>query len=1108
MKRIAKAFIVLFTIFIFFSYINIKGKEDKFNNLISSNEILCNSKDLSNDRYFSFDNDKNALCNELMLAEANLSLANNNFSKKQANPIDIARINDNAVSYIYNDCYITSTISNNSLDNNSITTSGFYISKNDMNYMVLVKKDNDEAKMVDSYEEFKEPGKYTITITTEANISTEKIVYVYSKITNYGYDYYFNNSMIYGDRVYANGDNNCFAVNSKLYIKKIDYLGIRGILKNETTNNVINISEALGDRYISLSSGDYSLNIVLGNSNNGEVLSYNYKFSISNKASKPGYNYNKLSNLREAKDLVLEHYELKYNSNVIVFSISNYDEAYKYAYKLENDLVEFKGDGSYYKDYNGDIIKYNDSLLLEEMISHYAKKRIEKGFFTDKNIAFKSYDKLYDNLNVLDNVYDSYIVPSDKMDSLYSSSFIINDFIFDYVSQYDSISINAYCHKNGSNYKLEYGIPIYKQLSVDSKYTITEANIYGYELEYDVYFYNSSNTIISATIFNDDAYTNMEIDNSFTNEITVDSMVINNVKNDLINNSIIILESNAYTFKLIGNYIDFIGLALYKEGEYKITFIDSLVRSFTIKVYISGNVGYKSIITDGILSVTQIYNLIYLNDIKNYEELIYNRDDLKALSERYVDICRYKYSSYNSYMLLVNKAKGVYLNQASQVKEINSIAIQLCEAYDLLIPSINKTRLYKELQLFEGLNRDLYVASTYDGYYDLYKEADLVFKADDITSFDVIKYSNELALKYSELVLRGDKSALKEKYNAVCDYKATDYTPNSYDNFIKTLDEAKEILNNIDATQNEIDTAMNTILLGESNLILRANYNELVGLFNLIDDISEWKYTTKSIQELKDNYDYAYKIYEAQNANQEYVNQIVLELNNCYMRLEKCGDETKLHDLVVKISKLEKAIYTSDTINPLLEKYNEANLIISERHSQDKIDLVENELSSLYKNLKIREDKEKLYYKLIELSKIDYTGISSQEMASFMKVYNSAYETLYLENATEDEINLAYDKLVKANEKLFDDLQIELVSPWVIIVVCLAALLALVLANNLMKEVFDCELVGLLILWIPSIIALPLLFIFTPFVGGIILLIEFGIIVLCMIIGILVDVNM
>lgn len=1010
--------------------------------------------------------------------------------------INVVNLTDDYIGYIHNDSYISSMKSSDFLFDGGITTTGFYVDNNGyIDYDISIKKNDEDYIHIDRYMEFRDNGKYTISYKSPLGNLKSITIYVFTEAINYGFDVYFDNEIIVGEKIYS--DNIKYSSCAEIFIKSNNMPPIDIAILNITTNSNRYISDSFGGSYYNLELGRNEISASIGDLALGEVITFDYSLEVLNQISIPNYNYQMLM---ENKILNLKHYEVSFNSSKILFSMDDYADAYKYAYKIEESFVN----NNYYKDKMGEIVYYQNNNDLLEMLDYYAKKRIEVAYFTDASIKIEKYNNLYDDLLYLNIENDKYISDSDNYSSLYMDAIILNDYTFKSIVDYDSISVVAYCHNNKKTYNIDYDVSISKQLTVYSKYTIIEENIYGNINEYYAY-YVGDDLIINSTIDNLSTVINQDLDGSVIN---VDSFKMLDTKVDELNNSIVIIESTAYSYKLIGKADEIKNLGIYKCGVYTITCINSFYSSYSFKLIVSGEVEYKDLIKNEILSYTQLYNNIHINDLDIKEELLYDRFDLYKLNNRVVDINKYTYSSYLNYSNCLSASLNIYSNEYSTEIEINEIAFKLIDAYDSLIESIDKTNLYNKIFQYENIDSNLYVSSTYQKFISEYEYACDVYKKDDISYIDILNCCNRLDSSYNGLILRGNKTNLINIYDDACSKNELVYTPISYKKLSDSILKAKQVIDNIDATQTDIDFVYNSLYYDFNNLMVRANYSELQKIFNEIENIREWKYTTKSIDNLNQEMDFAYKIYLEQNETQEYVNQIVLSLNKQINELELCGDETKLHDLLVELSTIHTAIYKKETIDPLLQKVKEANEIIKYRYSQEVIDSIIDELNELYEGLEIREDKEKLYYKLIEYSETDYSGVSANRMSSFIKVYNKAYEVLNSNEATSEEIEDMYNQLIRANEIIFEEIKIELVSPWVIIIVCLASLLALVLANNLMKEVFDCERVGLLILWIPSIIALPLLFIFTPFVGGIIMLIEFGVIVVSMIIGIVIDINL
>jgi hypothetical protein len=98
-----------------------------------------------------------------------------------------------------------------------------------------------------------------------------------------------------------------------------------------------------------------------------------------------------------------------------------------------------------------------------------------------------------ESLNISDSIR---VFPSqEEKDKLIKHKPYINGFEFINVADYDVVEVTAYCEKDGKTYNIQFNKPIEEQLHISSKYTITETNIYGDSVSYDVYFVNENQTI-------------------------------------------------------------------------------------------------------------------------------------------------------------------------------------------------------------------------------------------------------------------------------------------------------------------------------------------------------------------------------------------------------------------------------------------------------------------------------------------------------------------------------------------------------------------------------------------------------------------------------------
>ena len=111
-------------------------------------------------------------------------------------------------------------------------------------------------------------------------------------------------------------------------------------------------------------------------------------------------------------------------------------------------------------------------------------------------------------------------------------------------------------------------------------------------------------------------------------------------------------------------------------------------------------------------------------------------------------------------------------------------------------------------------------------------------------------------------------------------------------------------------------------------------------------------------------------------------------------------------------------IYSKETIEPLLAKYNESLTILSARYTQSEINTIKNELISLKSALVVREDKQELYNTLTEMAQMDISGYSKKKQEAFVSAYNSAMETLNSLDSTEEQVSSAKQSIQEAKTNL------------------------------------------------------------------------------------------
>ncbi len=150
-----------------------------------------------------------------------------------------------------------------------------------------------------------------------------------------------------------------------------------------------------------------------------------------------------------------------------------------------------------------------------------------------------------------------------------------------------------------------------------------------------------------------------------------------------------------------------------------------------------------------------------------------------------------------------------------------------------------------------------------------------------------------------------DKSALEAAINSYSAYVEIDYTAESWKPFADALANAKTVLANEAATQEDVDAAEEALINAAKGLIKvekptdTVNKNALKTMIEKVEELNEKDYSTASWKTLQDSLDAAKGILADENATQAMVDQAYINLVTAWKNLE-VGLNTSAADVVIK----------------------------------------------------------------------------------------------------------------------------------------------------------------------------------------------------------------
>ncbi len=252
-------------------------------------------------------------------------------------------------------------------------------------------------------------------------------------------------------------------------------------------------------------------------------------------------------------------------------------------------------------------------------------------------------------------------------------------------------------------------------------------------------------------------------------------------------------------------------------------------------------------------------------------------------------------------------------------------------------------------------------------------------------------------------------------------YDEKDYTYVSYQEYLKVLANAKEVLSNDDSSQKEIDTAYLNLQLAIENLIPINNINKTalkiaIDLANAITDEDLENVVPAVVEEFKVALQEANEVYSNVGASQADVNAAFDRLTNVMHMLDFVkGDKTALKAFIDKVSGLDSTKYTEATWTAFETELNEANSVYNDENAmQEEVNSAHEELVTAFLNLRLIPDKsllEELINKAEGLDSTNYTKASYKVVSDALNEAKAVYENL---NATQEEVDNAKDILAKA----------------------------------------------------------------------------------------------
>ncbi len=249
-----------------------------------------------------------------------------------------------------------------------------------------------------------------------------------------------------------------------------------------------------------------------------------------------------------------------------------------------------------------------------------------------------------------------------------------------------------------------------------------------------------------------------------------------------------------------------------------------------------------------------------------------------------------------------------------------------------------------------------------------------------------------------------------------------DYTVESWKTFKIALDNAKALLDNVNATQEEVDLAYNELQTAKDALVkvvVDTNKTALkiaIDIASLISEESLDNVIPVVVEEFKAALSEANEVYNNASATQEQVNNAFDRLASAMQKLEFYkGNKTKLIEAIEEANSKQEEDYTADSWEALQEALQEANKVLADENAMQKeVDEATNKLQEALDNLVTAVDKSLLQAFVEYVSGLNSSKYTEATWKTFETELTEANAVLKDTNATQEQVDNAYNQLVKA----------------------------------------------------------------------------------------------
>ena len=345
--------------------------------------------------------------------------------------------------------------------------------------------------------------------------------------------------------------------------------------------------------------------------------------------------------------------------------------------------------------------------------------------------------------------------------------------------------------------------------------------------------------------------------------------------------------------------------------------------------------------------------------------------------------------------------------------EVDAAAAALQQAIANLIARGDTTKLEEAIEEAEGLNEEDYTPETWGPVEEALEAAKETAEDPNATQEDVDAALEALEEAMDALVQRADTSALEEAIEKAEALNEENYTPETWADVEKALEDAKAVLADPNASQEEVDLAAAALEMAMQNLTERADTAELEALIAEAEALNEDEFTPVTWAPFEEILEDAKAVLADLNATQEEVDAAAEALAAALQALTEGGDKSALQAAYDASQALVETAYTAESWAAVPAAQEAAKAVLDDPNAtQEDVDAAYEALMNALNTLERAGDASalKCLIKQAEEALEDYTDESAK---AIQEAIDAAKEVVAA-RPDQDALDEAYDELAKA----------------------------------------------------------------------------------------------